>query len=105
MAYLDYDVYDPVRLSKSSGFLPEERDWFNDFLSIGFIDTFRHFHPDQKEAYTWWSYRENARIANRGWRIDHICVTQNLIKSVKSVSILDEQTGSDHCPVIMEIEA
>lgn len=103
VAYLEHDVFDPVRLSKVSGFLPEERTWFRDFLNIGFVDTFRHLYPEKKDIYTWWSYRENARIANRGWRIDHICVTQNLIQHVTAVEIMDDQTGSDHCPVIMEL--
>lgn len=104
VAYLEYDVYDPVRLSKSSGFLPEEREWFNKFLKTGFVDTFRHFYPDDKEKYTWWSYRENARIANRGWRIDYICVTENLINKVSEVQILDQQQGSDHCPIVINLE-
>lgn len=104
VAYLDHDVFDPVRLSKVSGFLPEERAWFVEFLNSGFIDTFRYFYPELKDTYTWWSYRENARIANRGWRIDHICVTQNLIKKVHQVRILDHQLGSDHCPIAMEMK-
>lgn len=104
VAYLEHDVFDPIRLSKSSGFLPEERAWFQDFLSVGFVDTFRHLHPNQKDIYTWWSYRENARMANRGWRIDHICVTHNLIEHVKTVKIMDDQTGSDHCPIAMELK-
>ncbi|MCB0392610.1 MAG: exodeoxyribonuclease III [Bdellovibrionales bacterium] len=104
VAYLDYDVFDPVRLSKCSGFLPEERECFKSYLDIGFIDTFRYFYPKEEQIYTWWSYRENARIANRGWRIDHICVTENLIGKVKDTKILDQQLGSDHCPVVMEID-
>ena len=98
------DVYDPVRLAKSSGFLPEEREWFSNFLDTGFIDTFRYFHPNTKERFSWWSYREMARPANRGWRIDHICVSENLVPQLKSADILDEQKGSDHCPVVLEID-
>ncbi len=104
VAYMDQDVYDPVRLSKVSGFLPEERNWFRNFLDIGFIDTYRHFYPNEINKFTWWSYRENARIANRGWRIDHICVTRNLIDCVQDVRILDEQQGSDHCPILINLE-
>ena len=99
VAYLETDVYDPKALSRTSGFLPEEREWFRSFLDLGFIDVYRHFYPDQKKAFTWWSYRENARKNNRGWRIDHICVTQGLKKRLKGVEILSQVTGSDHCPI------
>jgi len=102
-AYLDWDVFDPKLLKNTSGFLPEERKWFQKFLSLGFIDSYRHFYHDKKDVYTWWSYRENARKNNRGWRIDHICVTSKLIDKVKSVEILNSQTGSDHCPVKIQI--
>ena len=98
-AYLDWDVFDPELLKTASGFLPEERQWFKDFLSLGFVDCYRHFYPNKKSTYTWWSYRENARKHNRGWRIDHICVTSNLISQVKSADIFSDQEGSDHCPV------
>lgn len=103
VAHKAVDVYDPVRLSKESGFLPEEREWFERFLALGFIDCFRHFHPDAKERYSWWSYRELARISNRGWRIDYICVSKGLLAAVKSAEILDEVEGSDHCPVVIEL--
>ena len=102
-AYLDWDVFDPKLLKNTSGFLPEERQWFKDFLSIGFIDCYRHFHPNKKDVYTWWSYRENARKNNRGWRIDYICVTPGLIKTVKTVKIFTNQEGSDHCPMMIEL--
>jgi exodeoxyribonuclease III len=104
VGHKEMDVYDPVRLSKESGFLPEERAWFDDFLNLGFIDTFRHFNPEAKDRYSWWSYRELARITNRGWRIDYICVTKDLIKNLKSADILDQVEGSDHCPVVAEFE-
>ncbi|MCB0415260.1 MAG: exodeoxyribonuclease III [Bdellovibrionales bacterium] len=104
VAYLDIDVHDPVRLSKVSGFLPEEREWFKDFLKVGFTDLFRKFYPDATDKYTWWSYRENARVMNRGWRIDHICVSPGLVNKVKSIEILDQQAGSDHCPVLLNID-
>jgi exodeoxyribonuclease-3 len=104
VGHKEIDVYDPVRLSKESGFLPEERLWFDSFLKLGFVDTFRHFHPDEKERYSWWSYRELARITNRGWRIDYICITKDLVKNLKSADVLDQVEGSDHCPVIAELE-
>jgi len=102
-AYLDWDVFDPVLLKNASGFLPKERQWFQEFLSLGLIDCYRHFYPQQREAYTWWSYRENARQKNRGWRIDHICITPKLLKKVKSVDILSTQDGSDHCPIQIQL--
>ena len=103
-AYLEWDVFDPKGLSKISGFLPEERAWFRDFLSLGFTDCYRRFHPDRKEVYTWWSYRENARKNNRGWRIDHICLTSGLVQKLKSVDILSGRHGSDHCPVKIQLK-
>lgn len=104
VAYLDIDVYDPKALAKESGFLPEERRWMGEFLEGGFIDTFRYFHPDEKHRYSWWSYFQNARVGNRGWRIDHICVSRNLESKLQSVRILDAQESSDHCPVIVELK-
>lgn len=103
-APLNIDVYSPGTLQKTSGFLPEERKWFADFLQQGFIDVFRYFYPNQKEAFTWWSYRENARVMNRGWRIDHICVSEKLKKKLKNITIHSDQRGSDHVPVVMEID-
>lgn len=101
VAHANIDVYDPVRLSKESGFLPEEREWFSQFLQLGFVDTYRHFYP-QEQKFSWWSYKELARISNRGWRIDYICCTQNLLKNLKSAQIHDDLEGSDHCPVTAE---
>lgn len=103
VAHREVDVYDPVRLSKESGFLPEERAWFDSFLDLGFIDTFRYYHENEKSRYSWWSYRELARISNRGWRIDYICVTKGLEKKLQRADILDQVEGSDHCPVLVEL--
>ena len=104
VAYLDIDVFDPVSLFSVSGFLPEEKKWFSSFLSLGFIDVYRHFYPEEKNSYTWWSYRENARKFNRGWRIDHICVTDSLKNRLKKVEILQDQEGSDHCPISIVLD-
>lgn len=103
VAYLNLDVFDPIRLSSVSGFLPEERAWFKNFLNAGFVDSFRHFYPEEAEAFTWWSYQEHARLSNRGWRIDHICVSQGLVPRLKGVRILPDQLGSDHCPIVIEL--
>jgi exodeoxyribonuclease-3 len=104
VAHKEIDVHDPKRLSKESGFLPEERAWFDSFLALGFIDTFRHFHPDEKDRYSWWSYRELAKISNRGWRIDYICVSQNMQKNLVAAEIMDHIEGSDHCPITLELK-
>lgn len=104
VAHKEIDVFDPVRLSSVSGFLPEERQWFEQFLNLGFVDTFRKLNPEVKEKYSWWSYRELARISNRGWRIDYICSTKKITEKLKSANILDDVEGSDHCPVVAEYD-
>jgi exodeoxyribonuclease-3 len=105
VAHREIDIHDPVRNAGESGFLPEERAWFDSFLALGFVDTFRHLHPKAADRYTWWSYLEKGRLGNRGWRIDYICVTQNLVSQVKRAEVLDHQQGSDHCPVMIELES
>lgn len=104
VAYLDIDVYDPVKLKNESGFLPVEREWFRQFLDLGFTDAFRHFHPAEPNKFSWWSYQERGRIGNRGWRIDHICVTKGIRDRLVRAEIHDEVTGSDHCPVMIEFK-
>lgn len=100
----EIDIFDPVRLAKTSGFLPEEREWFRQFLNVGFVDTFRHFYPNASNRYTWWNQIERGRLTNRGWRIDLICVTKNLQDRLERANILDEIEGSDHCPVVLELK-
>ena len=97
------DVFDPIRLASESGFLPEERSWFDSFLSLGFVDTFRQVHGNVKDRYTWWNYRELARLNNRGWRIDYICVSNNLADRIVNAEIFDKTEGSDHCPIMVEL--
>lgn len=104
VAHLDIDVYDPLRLARESGFLPEERQWFQEFLKAGFTDCFRALHPTATNRFTWWSYQERARLVNRGWRIDHVCVTPGLAKGLVRAEIHDEIEGSDHCPVLVELK-
>jgi exodeoxyribonuclease-3 len=105
IAHREADVYDPVKLAGESGFRPEERAWFDKFLGLGFIDSFRHFQPNERGAFTWWSYVERARPVNRGWRIDYICVTRGLVPSLKTARVMDEVEGSDHCPVMLELDS
>lgn len=104
VAHTENDIHDPVRLAQTSGFLPEEREWFSSFLDTGFKDVFREKHP-KKTTYTWWSYRERARVDNRGWRIDYICTTPKIFKKIKKVEILDKHLGSDHCPLYIDIDS
>ncbi|WP_225000096.1 exodeoxyribonuclease III [Cesiribacter sp. SM1] len=96
------DIHDPIRNKDSSGFLPEEREWFDGFVSSGFVDTFRHFNKDP-HCYSWWSYRAGARKNNKGWRIDYHLATLPLQDRLKSASILPDAIHSDHCPVIVEL--
>ena len=94
------DIHDPKGNKNSSGFLPEEREWFTSFLSSGYIDTFRTLHPDTTGAYSWWSQRfPSVRLQNKGWRIDYICVTESLASGIKEAAIYPDVKHSDHCPI------
>lgn len=104
IAHKPVDVYDPVRLAKESGFLPEEREWMDRFYDLGFVDSFRHCHQNEAGRYSWWSYREFARSANRGWRIDYISVTKGLVKYLRKADLWDRVEGSDHCPVVVDLD-
>ncbi len=96
------DIHDPIRNATSSGFLPEERQWFTDFLSDGYIDSFRTLCKEPSH-YSWWSYRANARENNKGWRIDYHILTDSLKDNLVSAAILPEAKHSDHCPILVEI--
>lgn len=96
------DIHDPVRNAKSSGFLPEERDWMTRFINAGFIDSFRHFDPSPHN-YSWWSFRPGVRERNLGWRIDYNMVTDNLLPNLHSAGINPNVVQSDHCPVWVEL--
>jgi exodeoxyribonuclease-3 len=98
------DIYDPVRHAMTSGFLEEERAWFKSLMTDGFVDTFRHVHPEAKARYSWWNQMERARINNRGWRIDFIAVSKGLAPRIKSADLFDHIEGSDHCPAMLELE-
>ena len=97
------DIHDPVRNKKSSGFLPEEREWLSEWFSNGFTDAFRHLHPEKVE-YSWWSYRANARANNKGWRIDYQSVSESLAPKIKGAHHRPDAEHSDHCPVWLEID-
>lgn len=99
VAHEEIDLKNPKSNRKNAGFSDEEREKFTEFLANGFIDTFRFFNPDKEVAYSWWSYRFNARANNAGWRIDYFCVSERLKDRLVSADIHSEVLGSDHCPV------
>ena len=98
------DIHNPQRNHHTSGFLPQERQWLTSFLDLGFVDTFRHFCSDPHH-YSWWSYRANARAKNLGWRIDYLLASLPLKKHLVSAHILPQAKHSDHCPVVVTIDA
>jgi exodeoxyribonuclease-3 len=105
IAHREVDIHDPKGNKKSSGFLPEEREWMDRWLEAGFVDTFRHLHPEAKGAYSWWSQRfPSVRLQNKGWRIDYICATENLRENLKAAAIYPDVKHSDHCPIYAEIQ-
>jgi len=104
-AHNDIDLKHPRANKDRSGFLRIERDWLDRIIKRGYVDTFRHFYPDQVK-YSWWSYRSNARKSNAGWRIDYFFVTRDMIDKgwIKDAFIDNDVFGSDHCPVGLDIE-
>ncbi|MFT5243627.1 MAG: exodeoxyribonuclease-3 [Glaciecola sp.] len=96
------DIHNP-KMKGVSGFLPEEREWLGNFIDSGFIDSFRHLHPEKQE-FSWWSYRANSRANNKGWRLDYAMVSAPLQENIKRSVILSEAVHSDHCPILVEIE-
>jgi exodeoxyribonuclease-3 len=104
IAHEEIDIHDPKGNKNTTGFLPEERAWMTKFLSEGWVDTFRHFHPEP-HRYSWWSQRfPSVRLNNKGWRIDYCCVTKELEKQLVDADIYPDVKHSDHCPVYLEIK-
>ena len=104
VAHQEIDLARPKANRKNPGFSDEEREGFGRILDAGFIDTYRHFYPDRAEAYSWWSYRANARAKNIGWRIDYFGASQALESRLGEASILADVLGSDHCPVTLSLK-
>ncbi len=100
-AHHEIDLARPKENETTSGFLPVERAWLDEIVSRGYVDTFRHFHPEPNQ-YSWWSFRSRARERNVGWRIDYIFVNREFLPQVKSAFIHASVKGSDHCPVGIE---
>ena len=97
------DIHDPVRNKNVSGFLPEEREWLDNFMKSGFIDSFRYLNSEPHQ-YSWWSYRANSRNNNKGWRIDYALVSKTLKEKIVRSFMLPDAKHSDHCPVGLEIQ-
>jgi exodeoxyribonuclease-3 len=102
-AHEEIDLARPKENQKNTGFLPEERAWVTTFLSKGYVDTFRHFHPGEGGYYSWWDYKTGARARDVGWRIDYFFITPDLLPKLKSAFIQKEVMGSDHCPIGIDL--
>ncbi|WP_027340434.1 exodeoxyribonuclease III [Halonatronum saccharophilum] len=103
IAHKSIDLNNPEANENKSGFLPIERAWIDKVLDKGYLDTFRLYHPGEVK-YSWWSYRTRARSRNAGWRIDYHFVSEGLKERVKDADVLTQVMGSDHCPVVIEVE-
>lgn len=104
VAHKEIDLKNPSSNRRNAGFTDEERNKMTELLDSGFIDSFRYIHGDVTERYSWWSYRFNSRSRNTGWRIDYFLVSEKLEKHIKDADILDQEFGSDHAPVILELK-
>jgi len=103
VAHQEIDLKNPKPNRGNAGFSDEEREKFGTLLKAGFVDSYRYLYPDKEGAYTWWSYRFNARANNAGWRIDYFLVSERIKEKIKEVTLRNDIHGSDHCPVVMDI--
>lgn len=103
VAHMEIDLKNPSSNRKNAGFSDQERSKMSELLNSGFTDTFRYFYPDLEGAYSWWSYRFNARANNAGWRIDYFIVSNSLNDNLNDAKIHTSIEGSDHCPVELDI--
>ena len=104
VAHKEIDIKNPAANRRNAGFTDKEREKMTILLNSGFIDTFRYFYPDKKDAYTWWSYMHNAREKNIGWRVDYFIVSERLKDYLTDSQIHSEVMGSDHCPVVLIVK-
>lgn len=104
VAHQEIDLKNPKTNRKNAGFSDEEREKMSKLLESGFIDTFRYFYPELTGAYSWWSYRFNARKNNAGWRIDYFVVSERLKDYLEDAEIHKDALGSDHCPVVLRLK-
>lgn len=103
VAHNEIDLANPKTNRMNAGFTDQERNAMTQLLASGFVDTFRALYPDRTAAYSWWSYRGRAREKNVGWRIDYFLVSENLKDKIEEASIYPDITGSDHCPVSLDL--
>lgn len=103
VAHKEIDLKNPKTNTHNAGFTKEERDKMTNLLNSGFCDTFRYLYPKEENAYTWWSYMQNSRERNIGWRIDYFLVSDRVKSKIKNANIYKDVLGSDHCPVGLEI--
>ena len=104
VAHEEIDIKNPKTNRRNPGFTDEEREKMSQLLASGFTDTFRYLYPDKTDAYSWWSYRFNARAKNVGWRIDYFIISDRLRDKIQGADIWSEVMGSDHCPVVLELD-
>ena len=104
-SHREIDLANPKENKETTGFLPIEREWISTFLDSGFTDTFRQIHGDIKDQYTWWTYRNDCRGRNIGWRLDYFFVQNEIRDRILNVSQFKDDLGSDHCPVLLEIKS
>ncbi|KUP40431.1 exodeoxyribonuclease III [Bacillus velezensis] len=104
VAHREIDLKNPKANRKNAGFSEQEREAFSALLNAGFTDSFRYLYPDQEGAYSWWSYRTNAREKNIGWRLDYVIVSDRLKQRISEAAICADIMGSDHCPVEMTVD-
>ena len=105
VAHNEIDLKNPKTNRRNAGFTDEERNCFSKVLENGYVDTFRYFYPDLKDAYSWWSYMGQARSRNVGWRIDYFVVSETLKSKLEDAKIHSAVQGSDHCPVELDLKA
>ncbi|MFK5924369.1 MAG: exodeoxyribonuclease III [Verrucomicrobiota bacterium] len=104
VAHQEIDLARPKQNRRNPGFSDEERAGFDNLIAAGFIDSFRHLHPGETGHYSWWSYRANARANNVGWRLDYFGISPQLLPSLSNATIHSDTLGSDHCPVVLELD-
>ena len=103
VAHQEIDLKNPASNRGNAGFSDQERGKMTELLAAGFLDTYRFLYPDKTGAYSWWSYRFDARTRNVGWRLDYFIVSQRLQSRISKAEILSQVMGSDHCPVSLEL--
>ncbi len=103
-AHEEVDLARPKANEKNTGFLPEERAWIDELINHGYLDIYRHLHPNTKDVYTYWDMKTSARDRNVGWRIDYFFISSDLLTRVKQAVMMSDFYGSDHCPIVLELK-